>query len=99
MTGRLTIADIAGEATIDIPTTAKLLGIGRDAGYAAAAAGQIPTLRLSRSLRVPVPALLAMLGVDSSEPTDSEAGVSDPGNRPDIRQHADRQGHDDAPTG
>jgi hypothetical protein len=79
MTGRLgeagliTIADIAHLPTVDVPTAGKVLDIGSDAAYAAAAArGEIPALRLGRSLRVPVPALLQLLGVT--------AGGADSGN-------------------
>jgi hypothetical protein len=75
----LTIADIADLPTVDVPTAGQVLGIGRDASYAAAARGEIPTLRLGRSLRVPVPKLLELLG--ASSPTDSEAGELSPGTR------------------
>lgn len=70
--GRITIADIAHLPTVDVPTAGKVLDIGRDAAYAAAARGEIPALRLGRSLRVPVPALLQLLGVT--------AGGADSGN-------------------
>jgi hypothetical protein len=73
---RLTITDIAGLPTIDIPTAGRVLGIGRDAAYAAAARGEIPTLRLGRSLRVPVPKLLELLGVTSQEA--ASAGIATP---------------------
>jgi len=39
-----------------------MCGIGRDAAYAAAKRGEIPTLRLGRTLRVPVAKLLELLG-------------------------------------
>jgi excisionase family DNA binding protein len=55
--------DLAGRLTCSVPEAGQLLGIGRDAAYAAAARGEIPTLRLGRSLRVPVPKLLELLGV------------------------------------
>jgi hypothetical protein len=61
----LTIADIAELPTVTVPVAGQVLGIGRDAAYAAAAAGQIPVLKLGRSLRVPVPRLLEMLGASS----------------------------------
>jgi hypothetical protein len=67
----LTIADIADQPTVTVPVAGQVLGIGRDAAYAAAARGEIPVLRLGRSLRVPVPKLLELLGAPS--PTDSEA--------------------------
>jgi excisionase family DNA binding protein len=73
---RLTIADVAGKATISVPEAGQVLGIGRDAAYAAAARGEIPVLSLGRSLRVPVPKLLQMLG--ASGPEDSEAAGTTP---------------------
>jgi hypothetical protein len=60
---RITIADIAHLPTIDVPTAGRVLGIGRDAAYAAAQRGEIPVLSLGRSLRCPVAKLLAMLGI------------------------------------
>jgi excisionase family DNA binding protein len=64
--------------TWSVPEAGRKLGIGRDAAYAAAARGEIPTLRLGRSIRVAVPALLALLGATpdiSADPVD-EAGSS-----------------------
>ena len=60
---------IARRATISVEEAATLLGIGRSAAYEAARRGQLPTQRLGRRLFVPVPALLAWLGV---EPTAGE---------------------------
>ena len=57
----ITIADIAHLPTVDVPTAGRVLGIGRDAAYAAVKRGQLPALSLGRSLRVPVPQLLALL--------------------------------------
>jgi hypothetical protein len=59
----ITIADIALLPTIDVPTAGRVLGIGRDAAYAAVKRGEIPVLSLGRSLRCPVPKLLAVLGI------------------------------------
>jgi excisionase family DNA binding protein len=73
---RLTIADVAGKATISVPEAGQVLDIGRDAAYAAAERGEIPVLRLGRSLRVPVPKLLRLLGV--SGPENSDAAASPP---------------------
>jgi excisionase family DNA binding protein len=73
----MTLTDIAGRPTISVPEAGVLLGIGRDAAYAAAAAGQIPVLKLGRSLRVPVPKLLELLGAPKN-PQNSEAGVGTP---------------------
>jgi excisionase family DNA binding protein len=55
--------DLAGRLTISVPEAGRALNIGRDAAYAAAARGEIPTLRLGRTLRVSVPKLLQLLGV------------------------------------
>lgn len=73
---RLTLTEIRGLATISVPEAGALLDIGRDAAYAAADRGEIPTLRLGRSLRVPVPRLLELLGMPL---TDSEPGPASPG--------------------
>jgi hypothetical protein len=73
---RLTIADIADLPTVDVRTAGQVLGIGRDAAYAAAARGEIPVLRLGRSLRVPTPKLLEMLGVSSPTNSEGEPGSS-----------------------
>jgi hypothetical protein len=76
----ITIADIAHLPTVDVPTAGRVLGIGRDAAYAAAAAGQLPTLRLGRALRVPTAKLLTMLGasVRGNDPGNGEAGPASP---------------------
>lgn len=68
----LTLADIRDRATLSITETAELLEMGINQAYAAAREGTIPTLRLGRSYRVPVPALLALLG-ETCTPEISEA--------------------------
>ncbi|MGI8876141.1 MAG: helix-turn-helix domain-containing protein [Egibacteraceae bacterium] len=50
-------------ATITIEEAGELLGISRRSAYRAAAAGELPTLRLGRRLLVPTPRLLALLGL------------------------------------
>ena len=60
-----TLEDLHGRPTITVPEAGRVLSIGRDAAYRAAATGQIPTLRLGRRLVVPVPKLLALLGDDT----------------------------------
>lgn len=55
-------ADIEELATVDVWTAGRLLGIGRDAAYAAAERGEIPVLRFGRRLVVPVPKLLELIG-------------------------------------
>jgi excisionase family DNA binding protein len=59
---KLSLADVRDKATLTVEETAKLLGVGRSVGYAAARAREIPTLRLGGRLLVPVPALLRLLG-------------------------------------
>ena len=56
--------DLKGKATITVPEAGKILGIGRDAAYAAADRGEIPTLKFGNRLVVPVPKLLTMLGAN-----------------------------------
>jgi excisionase family DNA binding protein len=56
------LEDLAGRLTCTVPEAGQLLGIGRDAAYAAAARGEIPTLRLGRTLRVSIPRLLELCG-------------------------------------
>jgi excisionase family DNA binding protein len=48
--------------TMTVPEAGALyFGLERDASYAAAARGDIPTIRLGRTLRVPIAALDEML--------------------------------------
>ena len=47
--GRLTLDDIRNCATITVPEAGQVLGIGRDAAYAAAARGELPVLRTQAS--------------------------------------------------
>lgn len=47
-------------------TGREVLGISKNSTYAAAAAGQIPTLRLGKRLVVPTAALRRMLQLDDS---------------------------------
>ncbi|GEM_PF-2097598 len=54
-----------GRLTYTVPQAGELLGIGRDAAYAAAARGEIPTLRLGRRLVVPAAKLAQLVGLGS----------------------------------
>jgi hypothetical protein len=47
------------------PDTGKVLNLKRDSAYAAAAAGQIKTLRFGRLMRVPTAWLREQLGIES----------------------------------
>lgn len=48
------------------PDVASALGIGRSAVYEFAARGDLPVLRLGRRVFMPTPALLNLLGMNSS---------------------------------
>ena len=50
------------ELTLSVPEAAnRYFGLGKNSAYAAAARGDIPTIRIGRLLRVPVRALEQML--------------------------------------
>jgi excisionase family DNA binding protein len=72
---RLTIDDIRNRGTISVPEAGQVLNIGRDAAYAAAARGELPVLRLGRTLRCPVPKLLEMLGVTPTQAASAGAAI------------------------
>jgi hypothetical protein len=61
------LEELAGRLTCTLPEAGQLLGIGRDAAYAAGARGEIPTLRLGRRLVVPVPRLLELVGATTTD--------------------------------
>ena len=82
---RLTLADFDGRLTCSVPEAGQLIGIGRDASFAAAKRGEIPTLRLGRSLRVPLPKLLALLGIPETAPTLETDGSTDGNGSPGLR--------------
>jgi len=46
---------------LDVPEAGAKLGLGRNASYAAAKRGDIPTIKIGRLLRVPVRALEEIL--------------------------------------
>jgi excisionase family DNA binding protein len=50
-------------ALIGVQQACALLGISRSAGYRAAAAGDLPTIRLGRRLYVPTARLGALIGL------------------------------------
>lgn len=50
--------------TIAVETAALALGISRASAYRAARAGEIPTLRFGRKVRVPTEKLRRMLGME-----------------------------------
>lgn len=65
MRAAITLDALKGRTTIDVPTTAKVLGIGRNACYEAIARGEIEALHFGNRIVVPVAPLLRMLGIDT----------------------------------
>ena len=58
------LTELRGKTTVPIwPDAAHVLGISRNSAFKAAADGSLPTLRFGKRLVVPVPKLLALLGV------------------------------------
>ncbi len=53
--------------TMTVPEAAKALGIGKNQGYEAARAGQIPTIRIGKRLLVPRAAFERLLEADTSQ--------------------------------
>ena len=58
--------------TITVAHAAKLLGIGKNQAYKAAARGDLPVLRLGHRLLVPTASLLRMLGVERAASAKAE---------------------------
>ena len=61
----MTLAELiaSGRATVSVEEAATVLSVGRCTAFEQAAAGTLPTIRVGRRLLVPVPRLLAMLGI------------------------------------
>jgi excisionase family DNA binding protein len=55
------------QLTMSVPEAGKMVSLAKNAAYAAARAGQIPTLRFGRKLRVPKAKFLKMLSDGSAE--------------------------------
>ena len=77
----MTLAETANlPTTLDISTTARLLGIGRTTLYTLVAqdAMPVPVIRAGQTIRVPTAPLLALLGItttpQTAEVTSSTAG-------------------------
>ena len=57
--------EFQGKASVDVPVAGRVgFGLGRNASYAAAARGEIPTVRIGKKIRVPVAQLLRQLGYE-----------------------------------
>lgn len=60
------VAAVLSRPTADVPVVGKLFfDMGKNASYAAASRGEIPTIRVGRLLRVPTAALRALLRLDT----------------------------------
>ncbi len=64
---------LALPVTVDVPTAARALGLGRSTAYELARRGEFPcrVLRVGRSYRVPTAGLMQVLGIEP--PTREEA--------------------------
>lgn len=69
-------------AVLTVEEAAEVLRIGRSAAYAAVRAGEIPSIKVGRSIRVPRHLLEVMLGVKEAG---GHSGTADPG-RLDVRR-------------
>lgn len=58
---------------LTVERAAELLGISRRSAYRAAAAGQLPSLRLGRRLLIPTGQLLDLLGIAQQQAPVKEA--------------------------
>lgn len=57
-------------AVVDLPTAARVLGVGRSVAYELVRAGEWPTpvIRVGKLIRVPVAPLAALLGAPALDP-------------------------------
>lgn len=67
MTPAEVLKAIQEELTVPVPTAARAFGTARNATYDAVKRGEIPSIRVGRSLRVPTSALRQMLGIEPKE--------------------------------
>lgn len=58
----MTPMDLAGRLTLTVPQWGQLVGIGRDAAYAAVERGEVTAVRVGRTIRIPTHAALRQLG-------------------------------------
>lgn len=71
--------EIAGRLVIPIELAGRITGVSRPTAYRAAAAGTIPTLRVSeRRVVVPVARLLGLLGIDPRNEEGTPEGAPTP---------------------
>ncbi|MCC5948111.1 MAG: helix-turn-helix domain-containing protein [Nitriliruptoraceae bacterium] len=63
----MTLDELREHTTVTVAEAGAVLGLSRNAAYAAVKAGEIPSLTFGRRVVVPVPALLRMLGADDDQ--------------------------------
>jgi excisionase family DNA binding protein len=68
--------DPAERLIYSVPEAGRLLGLGRNAAYAAAQRGDIPTIRIGKLLLVPKARLHRMLGLTRETALAAELGES-----------------------
>ena len=68
-TRSVTLPDPEKEPTILIPRAAAILKISLRAGYAAAERGELPTIKVGRSIRVPTARFLRKYGFLDEQPS------------------------------
>ena len=64
----MNMTDLQDRATVTVPEAGDLLGICSRSAYNAARRGDLPTITVGRRQLVPVPALLRLLGHESTSP-------------------------------
>jgi hypothetical protein len=70
----------SGPPSLDLLTAAAVLGIGRTRAYELARRGEFPVrvFRIGTTYRVPVTALLDLLGIAENQPAQAEAHAHNP---------------------
>lgn len=79
----------SGRATCSVEEAGAILEVGRCTAFEQAAAGTLPTIRVGRRLLVPVPRLLAMLGLPLPEEWQTPAALAPRCQCPDSGSDAD----------
>lgn len=68
---RVVVPDASDRPTLSVPEAGRIFGLSRPSAYAAAARGEIPTIKMGRRLLVPTGKLRSMLGLPVDEPVAS----------------------------
>jgi len=93
----MTVPDPRERPTLKVPEAARLLGVSDETVYAAAEAGDLPSLRLGRRVLIVTAGLLRLLQLDTT-PDMTKAGMPVPAAAlTDPAEHGDRRAHEDKP--